>query len=45
VAGAQSDLAFFDQLPVRPADLRELVALFGLRSQLGTSDDDADELN
>ena len=34
LAGAATDLAAFDALPVRPADLRQVIAEFGLRSQI-----------
>ena len=32
--GGATDLAAFDALPVRPGDLREIIAAFGLRDQL-----------
>lgn len=35
IAGGGTDLDAFDALPVRPADLRELVTVYGLRDQLG----------
>lgn len=34
VAGAQQDLDAFDALAVQPADLREIIAAFGLREQV-----------
>lgn len=34
VDGAADDLTAFDALPVRPADLREIIAAFGLRDQV-----------
>lgn len=35
-AGAAADLAAFDALPVRPADLRQIITEFGLRSQISS---------
>lgn len=34
--GAATDLAGFDALPVRPADLRQIITEFGLRAQIAT---------
>lgn len=35
-SGAGADLATFDELPVRPADLRQIVAAFGLRELIAS---------
>ena len=34
IDGGAADLAAFDALAVRPADLRELITAFGLREQV-----------